>query len=516
MAGITFVKVIAVGPGWNKVLASDGEVYTLKGDYNWRSNNPGNIEYGPFAISQGAIGSGKAPKGRARGFAIFPSYEAGQSARTVLQFESSSYKDRTVGAAIARYAPASDNNDVASYVRAVTSAAGVTADTKMSDLTPDQRAKFLAAQQKVEGFRPGTIMGEAGKPVPASVSQQFKGTPLPAADIPASVISPDVPPRRPDSVPGSPPMPRPRPDPDAPNSAEAARALGLGSTVLTGSASVKPKAPVAGLTPVVPGRTPAVPAAPAKVIVPALGKTVAQIGQEADSGRLNGYREVQAMGPKGVPGSAPAPAAKPAAARPSGATRVNVEYVRPDGTSRPAMTAGGGDVMPRKTTVLTGGKSPTERDEAAAAKKAAPLPAPAKLEFTKPVYKTVTVLNPDWKPSELTGGLSPTERDEKNAAITKLSAGAKGVAGAGAARYIQKRVLVTAAKPIAAKPVVKAAGKPAVAKPVAQPSSYAAQGKAIGDANRASPNPTYSYSGENNSFMPTSYQNSKVQQTGYR
>jgi len=42
-----------------------------------------------------------------------------------------------------------------------------------------------------------------------------------------------------------------------------------------------------------------------------------------------------------------------------------------------------------------------------------------------------------------------------------------------------------------------------------------AQGKAIGDANRASANPTYSASGENNAFMPTSYQNSVRQQTGY-
>lgn len=42
-----------------------------------------------------------------------------------------------------------------------------------------------------------------------------------------------------------------------------------------------------------------------------------------------------------------------------------------------------------------------------------------------------------------------------------------------------------------------------------------AQGQAIGDANRRNPNPTYSKSGENNSFMPRSYQNSVRQQTGY-
>lgn len=49
----------------------------------------------------------------------------------------------------------------------------------------------------------------------------------------------------------------------------------------------------------------------------------------------------------------------------------------------------------------------------------------------------------------------------------------------------------------------------------AEKAKRAAQGQAIGDANRKNPNPTYSKSGENNSFMPKSYQNSVRQQTGY-
>ena len=43
----------------------------------------------------------------------------------------------------------------------------------------------------------------------------------------------------------------------------------------------------------------------------------------------------------------------------------------------------------------------------------------------------------------------------------------------------------------------------------------AAQGQAIGDANRASATPTYTVTGDNNSFMPTSVQNSTRWQTGY-
>lgn len=43
----------------------------------------------------------------------------------------------------------------------------------------------------------------------------------------------------------------------------------------------------------------------------------------------------------------------------------------------------------------------------------------------------------------------------------------------------------------------------------------AAQGQAIGDANRASATPTYNVSGDNNAFQPTSVQNSVRWQTGY-
>lgn len=127
----------------------------------------------------------------------------------------------------------------------------------------------------------------------------------------------------------------------------------------------------------------------------------------------------------------------------------------------------------------------------------------------------------------LTGDKSPDERDE--ASITKLASGAPN-AGAAAARFIQKRVLVTPAKQITPAKTTTVAGKtvltsaaPAAAKAAATAAAaaqaaatYAAQGKAIGDANRASTQPTYSASGENNNFMPTSYQNSKLQQTGYR
>lgn len=162
---IEITKVLDVGPGWNRVLGSDGQVYTLKGDYNWRSNNPGNLEYGPFAISMGAIGQGAVPQGRERGFAIFPSYEAGENARIKLQFESPRYKDLTIAQAISRFAPPNEN-DTQAYIRAVTQAAGVPASTKMSDLTAEQRSAFLSAQRRVEGFKQGDIYAADGVRLP--------------------------------------------------------------------------------------------------------------------------------------------------------------------------------------------------------------------------------------------------------------------------------------------------------------------------------------------------------------
>jgi hypothetical protein len=142
-----FGAIVAAGKGYTTVKLPDGSVVKRTGSRNWRNNNPGNIEYGPFAKAQGAIGS----DGR---FAVFPTYEAGRKAKAALLFESKGYKNKSIADAIARYAPDFEN-DTNAYTNAVARAVGVPASTKLSELTPEQRIKMLNAMERIEGFKPG-------------------------------------------------------------------------------------------------------------------------------------------------------------------------------------------------------------------------------------------------------------------------------------------------------------------------------------------------------------------------
>ena len=199
MASINIQSIVATGPGWNQVVAMDGNTYTLSGTYAWRSNNPGNIEYGPFARSMGAIGQGAVPAGRDRGFAIFPTLEQGQAARAALLFDTERYSNLTIEQAISRYAPPNENN-TAAYLASILAATGATAATRMGDLTQAQRQAFLDAQERVEGFRQGTVTNADGERVnigslsPAAVytpGQQNSRTdaPQPATASPQTALS---------------------------------------------------------------------------------------------------------------------------------------------------------------------------------------------------------------------------------------------------------------------------------------------------------------------------------------
>lgn len=179
-AGSGWTGVVGAGKGWTTITDAQGNEVRLTGARNWRNNNPGNIEYGPFARKHGAIGT----DGR---FAVFPSYEAGRAAKESLLFETPSYKNKTIRAAIARYAPAFENN-VSAYAGAVANAIGVSPDTPLSSLTPEQRIVMLDAMQRVEGWKVGRAVDtKTGKPYSSDTSSAV----APKPTMPEVISAPD-------------------------------------------------------------------------------------------------------------------------------------------------------------------------------------------------------------------------------------------------------------------------------------------------------------------------------------
>jgi len=144
------------GTGTTTIRNKEGNVVeTRKGGHrNWRNNNPGNIEYGKFAISMGAIGT----DGR---FAIFPNMEMGYAAADTLM-KGKSYQNLSIANAIRRWAPESENN-VSAYQNAFTKA-GFDINKKYSDLTPAEQRRYLETKMRVEGGKAGTITPGSAAP----------------------------------------------------------------------------------------------------------------------------------------------------------------------------------------------------------------------------------------------------------------------------------------------------------------------------------------------------------------
>lgn len=145
-------KVINAGAGFTDVETVDGEQLRRTGVRNWRNNNPGNLEYGGFAKAKGAVGT----DGR---FAVFPTLEIGLKAKEDLVF-GNNYINLSIRNAIAKYAPESEN-DVNMYVNRIVQATRASSDTVLKDLTPEQRTAMLDTINKVEGFKPGTVVALA-------------------------------------------------------------------------------------------------------------------------------------------------------------------------------------------------------------------------------------------------------------------------------------------------------------------------------------------------------------------
>ena len=137
-------------PSQNKrvYVQEDGtKVVKEGGTRAWRNNNEGNIRFGDYAKSKGAIGADK------DGFAIFPNEETGHKAKEDLIFNNKNYKDKTLDEAIHRYAPPNENN-TSWYQKTVKDSVGGQ-NKKMSEYTPEERQSIMAAMKKVEGYKAG-------------------------------------------------------------------------------------------------------------------------------------------------------------------------------------------------------------------------------------------------------------------------------------------------------------------------------------------------------------------------
>lgn len=144
--GLTGTKMSRIVDAAGKVLET-----RIGGHRNWRNNNPGNIQYGDFAVSMGAIGS----DGR---FAIFPDMEMGYKAADALM-KSKNYQNLTIGDAIKRWAPPSEN-DTGAYQRSFQKA-GFDLGAKYSDMAPAMQRKYLETKMRMEGGQAGQVVSGA-------------------------------------------------------------------------------------------------------------------------------------------------------------------------------------------------------------------------------------------------------------------------------------------------------------------------------------------------------------------
>jgi len=133
--------------GYKEITFSDGTI-RKNGHRNWRNFNPGNIEYGKFAIKNGAIGT----DGR---FAIFQDMKSGYKAQVAL-LSGKKYRNKSIKGAITKYAPKKENNTYR-YIKVITKKLGVSKYKKLSSLSKKQLLKMVKVMSSHEGMKKGIV-----------------------------------------------------------------------------------------------------------------------------------------------------------------------------------------------------------------------------------------------------------------------------------------------------------------------------------------------------------------------
>lgn len=119
------------------------------GSLSWMNNNPGNMEFGNFARSQGAIGT----DGR---FAVFPTVEAGFAAQIALL--NKNYSNLTLRQAIHKWCPWGDgDNNPELYTSRVSQQTGLDQNKRICDMSPEELKNMAQAMANQEGWIKGKV-----------------------------------------------------------------------------------------------------------------------------------------------------------------------------------------------------------------------------------------------------------------------------------------------------------------------------------------------------------------------
>lgn len=111
-----------------------------------RNNNPGNLRADGRSQWQGMTGVDDG------GFVVFDTPENGQRAAGInLANQTRLHGINTLRGLIAKYAPASDDNDVDAYVNSVSQQTGIQPDQQVNFADPNVQSRVLPAMFKVEG-----------------------------------------------------------------------------------------------------------------------------------------------------------------------------------------------------------------------------------------------------------------------------------------------------------------------------------------------------------------------------
>ena len=125
------------------------------GTISWRCNNPGNVMYGSFAKSHGALGSTKAAD--TEPVAIMPTLDHGWKMQMDL-WRRPAYNNGTIDQGCRRWAGGvGAKKETSQYTIDLAQAAGASINTRVSDLSDAQLKNMVKKQAHWEGFKVGTV-----------------------------------------------------------------------------------------------------------------------------------------------------------------------------------------------------------------------------------------------------------------------------------------------------------------------------------------------------------------------